>query len=118
MKDEPGVSQQEIIEDLKARQRNTLWPDTMINSSSVDGFLWKGSENPPLVQRMGAWIFGITFMLLGMGMIEIDREIEDYRKSILAVIVGVVFFLAGMKVFRNGFRRRKAKNPSDGEDSN
>ena len=87
----------------------------MVNSSSVDGFLWKGSENAPLVQRIGAWIFGFFFMLMGVVFIEIDREIEDYRKSILAVIVGVAFFMVGIKVFRNGFRRRKAKTSNDGE---
>jgi len=28
-----------FIEEIKAKQSNTLWPDTMKNSSSIDEFL-------------------------------------------------------------------------------
>ena len=105
MKDTPGVSPLPIIEELKAKQRNTLWPDTLINSSSVDGFLWKGSPNPPLVQRIGAWIFGITFMICGLGFIEIVCEKADDGVEFIPLGMGVAFFLVGVRVFRNGFRR-------------
>lgn len=101
----------EMIEDVNAKQRNTLWPDAMINGRSVDEFLWKGSPDAPLVQRIGAWIFGLTFMLLGIGLVEIDREIEPYRKSLALVVLGVVCFWIGVKVFWNGFRRRKRGAP-------
>jgi hypothetical protein len=66
MKDNLGSSNTEkLIEDVSAKQRNTVWPDAMINSKGVDEFLWRGSPDAPLVQRIGAWIFGITFMFLG-----------------------------------------------------
>jgi hypothetical protein len=55
-----------FIESIKAKQRNTVWPDTLINSRGVDEFLWKGSPDPSLVQRLAAFIFGLTFVLLGV----------------------------------------------------
>jgi len=50
-----------LIGDIKSKQNNTLWPEAMVNARSVDKFLWWGLENPPLVQRIAAWLFGITF---------------------------------------------------------
>lgn len=102
-------AEEQGVEETKAKQRNILWPDALLNSRSVDAFLWKGSPDAPLVQRVGAWIFGITFMLLGAGLIEADREITPDLKSTAAVILGVIFFGVGLKVFLNGFRRRKKK---------
>jgi hypothetical protein len=96
-----------IVDELKAKQSNTVWPDPMINSRSVDEFLWKGSTDAPLVQRIGAWIFGLAFILVGVLFVEADRESSPDRKSLAAVIVGVAFFWIGVKVFLNGFRRRK-----------
>ena len=95
-----------LIEEIKAKQRNTVWPDTHRNGRSVDEYLWKGSPDAPLVQRIGAWVFGFTFMLLAVALIEVDRETSPDRKSIAFVILGVAFFGVGLKVFLNGFRRR------------
>lgn len=102
--------QQRLVEDVKQKQSNTLWPDAPNNGRSVDEFLWKGNPDAPLVQRIGACIFGLTFMLCGAGFVEIDREITADRKSIVLVIMGVLFFGAGLKVFLNGFRRRRKGN--------
>src|SRR5262249_36765012 len=107
MKDNTGSSDTEkFIEEVRAKQSNTVWPDALLNGRSVDEFLWKGSQNAPLVQRIGAGIFGLTFMLLGAGLIEIDREHTPDRKSLVFVIVGVAFVLVGLKVFVNAFRHK------------
>ena len=37
----------ESIEAIKAKQRNTVWPDTMVNSRGVDAFLWRGDPDAP-----------------------------------------------------------------------
>lgn len=114
MKDDTQpLEQEQIIEEIKARQRNTVWPDTLVNGENVDAFLWKGSPNAPLVQRIGAWVFGIAFMLFGVTLIEIDRETAPYRKSILDVIFGVAVFGLGLKIFLNGFRRQKKEERND-----
>jgi len=60
--------QAELVEDFKRRQRNTLLGDSMRNGNNfrMDTFLWKGSENPLLVQRVAAWIFGCFFLMVGV----------------------------------------------------
>src|ERR1700682_2054936 len=46
-----------LLDDLRARQRNTLWPDTLRNARTVDAFLWKGSPDATPIQRAGSAIF-------------------------------------------------------------
>jgi hypothetical protein len=104
IKDHDGV-----IEEVSGKQSNTFWPDTMKNSSSVDEFLWKGSPDAPLVQRMGAWIFGITFMVAGLAVLLITHK----EQSWIDIVVSIVSFSIGIKVFLNGFRRRKATRHKD-----
>lgn len=103
--------QHRVIEETNRKQRNTVWPDTMLNGRNVDEFLWKGSPDAPLVQRIGACIFGVVFMLGGVGMIESVREMSPDRKSpasvFVSVLIALLFVLGGLKVFMNGFRRLK-----------
>jgi len=87
----------------------------MLNGHGVDEFLWKGSPDAPLVQRVGAWIFGVTFMFLGVALTEADRETSPDRKSTAFVIVGILFFGVGVKVFLNGFRRRQRNKENTGD---
>jgi hypothetical protein len=44
MRQHNGAEQQRTLSDkLRSKQRNIVWPDTLINGRSVDAFLWKGS---------------------------------------------------------------------------
>jgi hypothetical protein len=94
-----------VIDDIEAKLKNTVWPDTMINSRSVDAFLWKGDPDAPLVQRVGAWIFGLFFILGGVGWATAAYE----KQSPLVGLLSIGWFLIGGKVFLNGFRRRRDK---------
>jgi hypothetical protein len=98
--------QNRIIEEVKAKQRNTVFPDTVRNSRNVDAFLWKGSPDAPLVQRVGAWIFGLFFLLCGVTCLGLALKSHSWAD----VLYSVVGFLIGGKVFLNGFRRHKAKS--------
>jgi len=98
-------STRKVVEELKARQRNLVWPDALINSRSVDEFLWKGAPDAPLVQRIGAWLFGLAFTLVG-----IFGLIVTYEKHFIAFgILSIVFLFVGARVLLNGFRRRGTK---------
>jgi hypothetical protein len=55
------------IESVKARQRNLIWPDLLRGSRSVDEFLWKGASDAPLVQRIGAVILALAYLMVGGG---------------------------------------------------
>jgi len=104
MKDKPENSKHErFIEEIEAKQRNTIWPDAMKNSSCVDAFLWKGFPDAPLVQRMGAWIFGMFFLFSSLCFIEISYE----KRSWVVFFSSIPILLLGVKVFLNGFRRHR-----------
>jgi hypothetical protein len=100
-----SASRKKFIEEIKAKQRNTVWPGPMINSRGVDAFLWRGDPDAPLVQRMAAWIFGVAFMIAGLAVLGMTHN----KQSWIDIAVSLVSFLIGGKVFLNGFRRRKAK---------
>ena len=97
--------QERFIEEVRAKQSNTIWPDALKNSKGVDEYLWKGSENAPLVQRIGAILFGITFLIGGLAFLNVAHQ----KQSALFGILAVGLFLVGGKVLLNGFKRGKRK---------
>ena len=81
----------------------------MKNSRGVDEFLWKGAPNAPLVQRIGAWIFGIMFLLFGIVFLDIAHKMH----SPFDLVIALAFFALGTRVCLNGFRRSDGKPPDD-----
>ena len=45
------------LREIEARQRGTVWPDTLRNGALVDAFLWKGSPKATVIQRIGPGLF-------------------------------------------------------------
>lgn len=72
-------------------------------SRGVDEFLLKGSPDAPLVQRIGAWLFGLFFLAAGIVFLELARECE----SGLLILLAIAGLGLGLKVFMNGFRRHR-----------
>src|SRR6185503_5589299 len=66
-----------FIDDVRARQRNIVFPDTLRGGRSVDAFLWNGSSNPSLVQRIVAWVFGLMFVISGLTFLPLVAEVRD-----------------------------------------
>lgn len=64
-------------------------------------FLWKGSKDPKLVQRLGAWILGLFTVSLGVGFWLLFQEDDP----IVLKVIPIALILIGAKVFRNGFSR-------------
>jgi hypothetical protein len=98
----------EFIEESRARQRNIVFPDTVRNGRSVDAFFWNGSPDPPLVQRIAAWIFGLFFIGIGLALFSLVPGTRN-REPIGAwftTLISVLLVAAGIRVFRNGFPRR------------
>lgn len=107
MKRRTEISKQKrFVEEMRAKQSNTVWPDPLINSRGVDEFLWKGSADAPLIQRMAAWMFGLFFILGGVAFLDVAHK----KQSWLFGLLSIGWFLVGGKVFLNGFKRRKAKS--------
>jgi hypothetical protein len=91
---------QRFMDKINASQRNVLWPDTLRNVTAVDKFLWRGSPDAPLVQRVGAWLFGLMLITAGFFML------DYFGSARWLLFIPLAFLLLGAKVFRNGFRRR------------
>jgi hypothetical protein len=109
MKNEAEIpSKERVIEEIKTKQRNFAFPDTLRNSRSVDEFLWKGSPDAPLVQRMGAWMFGLFFILGGLVFLDVAYEKHYWIFGVLSIC----WFLVGAKVFLNGFRKKRTHSGS------
>jgi hypothetical protein len=62
------------IEDLEARQRNLIWPDVLRGGRSVDEFLWKGAREAPLVQRIGAVVLALAYVMVGLAFVSMSLE--------------------------------------------
>ncbi len=57
-----------------------------------------------LVQRIGAWLFGATFIATGL-VLTVFAHAEG---AFLLVMVSVAFVLVGVRIFFNGCRRHRS----------
>jgi hypothetical protein len=92
-----------LLEEVKSRQRNTVWPDTMVNGVRVDALLWKGSPKATKVQRIGMAIWGLTFSALGIFFTFVQAP--ELHSPLLAVM-GLFVLALGARVTFNAFRRK------------
>jgi lipopolysaccharide export LptBFGC system permease protein LptF len=97
--------QEKFEEDIRARQQNIIWPDTVRNARSIDEYFWRGAENASLVQRIAAWLFGVAFIGLGLMFLWLAHR----EGSFLGIAVSVVLLALGARIFFNGCRRRPSK---------
>jgi hypothetical protein len=108
-----GVSDRDLndfLEEARQRQRNVVFPDTVRNARSVDAFLWKGSRNPTRAQRVGAWLFGLTFIGLGACLITfvgVARSDGEWVAAFVLASMSMGAVALGIKIFRNGFPRSR-----------
>jgi hypothetical protein len=95
-----------LIEEVRASQRNTIWPDTVRNSRNVDAFLWLGPPNAKPVQRIGAVIIGLFFLLIGLGTLVLAYD----RQSLIQLLVGLSACALGARVTIKAFRKDRPKH--------
>ena len=109
-----------FLEEAKARQRNIVFPDTVRNGRAVDVFLWRGSPNPTLVQRIAAWMFGVALIISGLLFLSMLPQTADRDRDGpwiasqpwivwlgygLTLVFAFVFISVGARLIRNGFPR-------------
>ena len=90
---------------MRTKQENTVWPNYIANTQGVNEFFLKGSANPTPVQRIGAWLFGLTFILGGFGLMFIAVHRQGSQWPGWVVAVGL-WALGGWTCY-NGSRKRK-----------
>jgi hypothetical protein len=91
----------DLLEDLQRRQSNTVWPDTMRNGVSVDGYLWNGNPKAPLVQRVGAVIWGLAFL----GFAGLFAYLAATKKFTPLYLFTAGLGYIGLRFISNAFRR-------------
>lgn len=96
---------QKIRDDVEAKQRATVWPDTLRNGATVDGFLWKGDAHAKPIQRPGLIVFAVTFLLVSVATFSIpfQKKFEDGSGAFL--LLALAEFLLSLRLFRNAFLR-------------
>lgn len=99
--DESPKALDDHLETLKARQRNTLWPDALQNAKSVDGLLLNGSARPSSVQRIGMLMFAVA--IGGMGCVLFTQGFVG--GSIEVIFVSLAAILLGLVILRNAVAR-------------
>jgi hypothetical protein len=90
-----------FISEIEAKQRNTVWPDTLVNSRGVDELLWKGSPYITTVQRIGVALFGLADLVMGFVMLSWAK----LEGSLILRILSIGLFLLAARMFRNAFRK-------------
>ena len=108
-----GVSYRELddfVEDSRRRPRKRFFADTVRSARSVDAFLWWGSPNPTRVQRIGAWLFGLTLIGSGtclMTFVEAARGDGEWGAAVVLTSMSAGAIALGIRTFRNWLRRRR-----------
>jgi len=88
------------IHEVRSKQENTVFPDTVRNSSAVDAYFLRGNPKAPIVQRVGAWIFGAFFLLAGVVFANFTLKDHSWAEAVSSI----VGFLVGVRIILSGFR--------------
>jgi hypothetical protein len=94
-----------IREETEARQRATVWPDTLSAGCGLDSFLWKGDPKAKPVQRVGLAVFAVMLLLPAVGILAFMFMTKDWVVKLECLLIGSVALIAGLRLARNVFRK-------------
>jgi len=90
-------------QEMRERQRNIVFPDTVRNARYLYQALWHGSPTATWVQRMGAAALAVLWVGSGVGLVAISHD----NGSFLGIMEGLLGTALGAKVLHSAFRHRK-----------
>src|SRR5579859_5689415 len=93
------------LREWHARQRNTVFPDTVRNARKVDFFFWHGAPHPTLVQRIAALLYGFALSMAGISFVPL--ALRQGAAGIGLFIPVIVFGYIGGRIFWNGCKPAK-----------
>lgn len=99
-----------LIEEMRSRQTNIVFPDTVRNYRHFLVFLFHGAPHPTKVQKVAASIFGLFFASQSIFFLAISKT---YDESVSASdgdrwwmrIVSFLLMMLAIRVLRNAFPR-------------
>ena len=98
----PAGDETKFIDEIGAKQRNIVWPDTLVNSRAVDVLLWRGPRDATTVQRIGIALFGLGFLVFGLVFLSLAKG----ERSLILMIFSFGLLLLAVRLMRNAFRKR------------
>ena len=93
----------EIREDIEARQKAIVFPDTTRNGVTVDAFLWKGDPKATPIQRAGLIVFASFFLLIAVICAAIPFQDGRGTGWFFDALYALFAFLLSMRLLRNAF---------------
>lgn len=96
---------QAFIEELRDRQRDIVFPDTVRNGRNVDLIMWRGNPDAPLIQRIGIGLFALLF--LGWAIALIALALESGADNWPLIAVALPFLFVSIRLGMNTFRRKQ-----------
>jgi hypothetical protein len=96
---------QGMMDDLAAKQRNILWPQSLRNGRNVDTFLWKGAEKPTASMRIGAFLLGTIYLISALAICYASAE----GGSILGVLISFGFLYLGARVLIRSVPKKEGR---------
>jgi len=101
-----GRDFRKLVEDYRRKQQNIIWPGPIINETRIERFLWNGSPNPTLVQRVASWLIGLVLFTCGLALFRwAIRDRASFAAVVVFVTLACAYSFAGFRIFLNGFGR-------------
>lgn len=97
----------EFIDEIRSKQRNIVFPDTVRNERGLYDFLWNGTPDPPMVQRIGAWMMGLFLVIAGLFPALMAPGGGNWIDYGVMLLISLPLIAAGIRIFRNGFPRKR-----------
>jgi hypothetical protein len=106
---------EKLVDEVEFRQRNTTYPDLLVNASNADALMWKGSRRITKIQRVGLALFGLVFLLSGISMGSTIGSFGGVSRW-LGILIGAAFAGVGCKLLWNSVRKNAPSKMPEGED--
>ena len=100
---------EKIVDVVRRKQRNTAWPDLIVNASGADELMWKGSPRITKVQRIGVGLFGVTFLIFGISFA------SSFQGQWPAYLIAFASVAVGCKLLWNSLRKNNPPKPPEEE---
>jgi hypothetical protein len=94
-----------LLRDVKERQRNIVFPDTVRNEGYAFRNLMHGSQSHPIIVRVGAAVVGLMFLFSGCVMIA--------TLQLPALLIGAFLIAVGLKFVITATFPKKPMPPPD-----
>lgn len=96
---------QDLVNDVKRRQKNILPPDVIAHDRDVNKILWNGPSGTSRVQRVGALVIGTVLFLSGFAAASLSYEHQAW----LGIVPSVAIAGGGLRIIFKSMIKKKLR---------